>query len=135
MPDTMDLPAVPTARAAGTARPAPVLLPIELANELARTMGVLSDATRLRILFVLVGGERRVLDMQKELAVPQPNLSHHLSLLRMAGMVTVRRDGKCSYYRLTHTAAAQAAVAFPVAGAAIRVDARGAMPAPAAEAK
>ena len=36
----------------------------------------------------------------KRLGCPQPTASHHLGLLKMAGMVSARRQGKHVYYRL-----------------------------------
>ena len=78
---------------------------------------ILSDATRLKLLAILAGGERNVSDLCAALGLPQPTVSHHLSLLRLRRMVETRRDGKRIYYRCTQT------VASPAPGVlSIRVD-------------
>lgn len=60
----------------------------------------LSDATRLRILNLLGGGEVAVSDLVEVLNESQPKISRHLAYLRSAGLVSVRRDGKWIYYGL-----------------------------------
>ncbi len=60
----------------------------------------LSDPTRLRLLGVLQQGECNVTDLCKRLGLPQPTVSHHLGLLRSAGLVANRRDGKQVFYSL-----------------------------------
>ena len=60
-----------------------------------------SDPTRLRIMHLLLDGEWCVGDLVELLEVPQPTASRHLRSLRDAEMVTVRRAGKWSFYRLT----------------------------------
>lgn len=60
----------------------------------------LSDATRLAILEMLRGGEQCVCDLQDELGAAQSRLSFHLKVLRNAGLVTDRREGRWSYYRI-----------------------------------
>ena len=59
-----------------------------------------SDRTRLRILHLLLGGELCVGDIVEVLRVPQPRASRHLSCLRKAGLVDVRKAGLWSYYSL-----------------------------------
>ena len=59
-----------------------------------------SDRTRLRILNLLGTGETCVCDLQSVLDVPQPKVSRHLAYLRKARLVTVRKEGLWSYYRL-----------------------------------
>lgn len=59
-----------------------------------------SDRTRLRILCLLTMGEMCVGDLVKVLQVPQPTTSRHLSYLRRAGLVDVRRSGLWAHYRL-----------------------------------
>lgn len=60
----------------------------------------LSDETRLEILDMLRGGERCVCDLQDALDAAQSRLSFHLKVLREAGLVSDRREGRWSYYRL-----------------------------------
>lgn len=59
-----------------------------------------SDPCRLRILKLLKEGELCVCEIMTALKKPQSSTSHHLSILREAGLVKERRDGKWSYYRL-----------------------------------
>jgi ArsR family transcriptional regulator, arsenate/arsenite/antimonite-responsive transcriptional repressor len=60
----------------------------------------LADATRLRILALLVGGEICVCEMHGALKLPQPTVSRHLAYLRRAGLVETRREGLWIHYRL-----------------------------------
>lgn len=63
-----------------------------------------SDRTRLRLLHLLRGGELCVCDLVAVLRIPQPKASRHLAYLRRAGLVSVRKDGLWSHYRLTPAA-------------------------------
>jgi ArsR family transcriptional regulator len=69
-------------------------------NELSETLKVISDPNRLSILCVLFSGEKCVCEIEEGLAISQPLASHHLGVLREAGMVEVRREGTWSYYSL-----------------------------------
>lgn len=60
----------------------------------------LADATRLRILGLLLSGEVCVCDIHDSLRLPQPKVSRHLAYLRRAGLVETRRDGLWVHYRL-----------------------------------
>jgi ArsR family transcriptional regulator len=60
----------------------------------------LADATRLRILGLLLTGEVCVCDIHESLRVPQPKVSRHLAYLRRTGLVDTRRDGLWVHYRL-----------------------------------
>ncbi len=60
----------------------------------------LGDATRLRILGLLLTGEVCVCDIHESLRIPQPKASRHLAYLRRAGLVETRRDGLWIHYRL-----------------------------------
>ena len=68
----------------------------------------LSDETRLGILEMLRDGERCVCDLQEELEAAQSRLSFHLKVLKDAGLVTDRREGRWSYYTLVPTAFGEA---------------------------
>lgn len=62
---------------------------------------LLSDETRLRILSYLTRDEERhVRALCNLLGQSQPAVSHHLALLRVAGLIESRRDGKHNYYRI-----------------------------------
>jgi ArsR family transcriptional regulator len=60
----------------------------------------LADATRLRILGLLLTGEVCVCHIHESLKVPQPKASRHLAYLRKAGLVEARREGLWMHYRL-----------------------------------
>ena len=60
-----------------------------------------SDPTRLRIILLLAEGERHVGALCEVLDHSQPATSHHLALLRHAGMIAARRQGTNNFYALT----------------------------------
>jgi ArsR family transcriptional regulator len=60
----------------------------------------LADATRLRILGLLLTGEVCVCDIHESLKIPQPKASRHLAYLRRTGLVETRRAGLWVHYRL-----------------------------------
>lgn len=66
--------------------------------ELAESLKVLSDANRLRIMCLLLGGERCVCEVEKELSISQQLASHHLNVLKEAGLLRSRKEGTSSYY-------------------------------------
>jgi len=66
----------------------------------ATALKAMADGTRLGVLRLLMDGERRVGEMQGLLHIDQSLLSHHLRVLRDAGMVVARRAGKAVAYRL-----------------------------------
>ena len=72
----------------------------------ARLFHALSDETRLAILEMLQDGERCVCDLQGELDAAQSRLSFHLKVLREAGLVTDRKEGRWSYYTIVPEALA-----------------------------
>ena len=74
----------------------------------ARLFHALSDETRLGILAMLGDGERCVCDLQDALDAAQSRLSFHLKVLKEAGLVTDRREGRLSYYALVPNAFAEA---------------------------
>ena len=64
----------------------------------------LAHAHRLELLEQLAQGERNVDVLADRTGLSVANASQHLQLLRRAGMVTARRDGKFIYYRLNDDA-------------------------------
>jgi DNA-binding transcriptional ArsR family regulator len=74
-------------------------LPDQLEQDLVQTFKLLSDETRLRILMYLMReGELHVTALCERLDQSQPAVSHHLALLRVAGLIEARRDGKHNFY-------------------------------------
>jgi ArsR family transcriptional regulator len=66
----------------------------------ARLFHALSDETRLSILKRLRHGERCVCELTDALEAAQSRLSFHLRVLREAGLVIDRREGRWMYYTL-----------------------------------
>lgn len=78
----------------------------------------LSDATRLRIVAMLdEHGAMNVTEMCGVLMSSQPAVSHHLALLRVAGIIEPRRQGKNNYYSLGGKGRTLAGVVKAVVGA------------------
>lgn len=76
---------------------------------LARQLKALGDPTRLAIVALLARQEHCVCDLMATLHLPQSTCSHHLGVLKRAGLVRDRRDGKdarWAYYALVPEAAA-----------------------------
>ena len=65
-----------------------------------RAFHALSDATRLQLLSLLRGGERCVCELIEALDAGQSRLSFHLGVLKEAGLVEDRKEGRWVYYRL-----------------------------------
>lgn len=77
------------------------LVGIEEAGRLAEQFKLLADPTRTRLLFALLeAGELCVCDLAETIGVPESSVSHALRLLRTAGIVRNRRDGRMIYYSL-----------------------------------
>lgn len=75
------------------------LMPIDEVAGLAELFKLLGDTSRLRMLYALVdAGELCVCDLAAVVSVPETSVSHALRLLRMAGVVRSRRDGRMAYY-------------------------------------
>jgi ArsR family transcriptional regulator len=66
----------------------------------ARWFHALSDETRLEIVRRLGDGERCVCDLTGALGAAQSRLSFHLKTLKVAGIVTDRKQGRWVYYSL-----------------------------------
>ncbi len=72
-----------------------------MVSDLVQLFKLLSDETRLRILFYLSrSGELHVRALCERLEQSQPAVSHHLALLRVAGLILPRREGKHNFYSI-----------------------------------
>jgi DNA-binding transcriptional ArsR family regulator len=67
---------------------------------LARVFAGISEPTRLRIVLVLLDGERNVGELVSLVAASQGRVSMHLQCLRWCGFVESERRGKYVYYRV-----------------------------------
>src|SRR2546425_6845029 len=72
--------------------------------EMETLFKALADATRLRILGLLLTGEVCVCHIHESLRIPQSKASRHLAYLRRAGLVETRRDGLWIHYRIADLA-------------------------------
>ena len=72
----------------------------------ADKLRVLADVTRLSVMEALLKGPRNVTEINAVLKIDQSLLSHHLKVLRDAGLVTTRREGKSVRYAVAPDAAA-----------------------------
>lgn len=68
---------------------------------------LLAEPKRLLILSLLAHGERCVCDIEVGLGLPQNLVSHHLGVLKRAGILSDRRTGKWVYYRINSEAVAE----------------------------
>src|SRR5208337_3343105 len=66
-----------------------------------KTLKVVADPNRLRILLLLKGEELSVAELQEILVMGQSTISTHLSQLKHAGLVEDRRTGKSNLYHPT----------------------------------
>jgi DNA-binding transcriptional ArsR family regulator len=81
-------------------RSAPALLTHELVDAVADVFHLLGDPTRVRIVDVLMHGERCVSDLADLLGLTESAVSHQLRLLRSARLVRARRAGRMAFYSL-----------------------------------
>jgi ArsR family transcriptional regulator len=80
-------------------------------NSLVDIAKALSDLNRLRVLSMLGAGELCVCQVTEVLRLATSTVSKHMSILRQAGLVEARKEGRWMYYRLVDRpgrAAAQA---------------------------
>jgi len=73
------------------------------ATDLAKVFKALGDPVRLRLLSMIAsraGGEICVCDLTPAFELSQPTISHHLKLLRQAGLIDCERRGTWVYYWL-----------------------------------
>jgi DNA-binding transcriptional ArsR family regulator len=71
----------------------------ELHAEVCKTLG---SPVRIEILESLRNGEKTVGQLSQELRLRQANVSQHLAVLRQRQVVTTRREGTSTYYRVSN---------------------------------
>jgi DNA-binding transcriptional ArsR family regulator len=69
-------------------------------QDCARRLKALADPERLRIVNALFAGPKNVSDLATELESEIVNVSHHLGVLKAAGLVCVERQGRFMIYSL-----------------------------------
>jgi DNA-binding transcriptional ArsR family regulator len=72
----------------------------EQADLVVEVFRMLSDATRIQLLWALADRELSVNDLAERVGKPSPSVSQHLAKLRMARLVRTRREGTQVFYRL-----------------------------------
>ena len=108
--------------AAACCAPGAPPLPVKQREELAARFKALGDPTRIAIVNRLAGREEVCVCEFADLGLSQPTISHHLAVLREAGLVASRRRGTWAYYRLVPEAVG--ALAFALGGAPAETAAR-----------
>lgn len=63
----------------------------------------LSDSCRIRLVAILLSGEFTVQELTAIIGTGQSRISHHLKSLNSAGLLSVKRQGTWSYYRISET--------------------------------
>ena len=75
-------------------------------KQIIQHLKALSEPGRLRLVALLKQGELCVCQLEVALKLSQANVSRHLAILRQAGVVTDRREGRWVYYSLTEPVSA-----------------------------
>ncbi len=70
------------------------------AERMSKSLKAVSDVNRIRILAILATGEYCVSDLVSRLDIDQPKVSHHLAILRQAGVIVSRRQGRHINYSI-----------------------------------
>ena len=72
----------------------------QIRDRQVRICKAFANSTRLHLLDLLGEGEWPLADLQEKLAISKPNLSQHLAILKAAGIVGTRREGRQIYCSL-----------------------------------
>lgn len=73
-------------------------------EKVLKCLKAIADENRARILMILMRGELSVCELMAILKISQPLVSRHLSILKGAGLVRNRREGKLHFYSVTDEA-------------------------------
>ena len=68
---------------------------------MAKILAAVSDGTRLKMLKLLARGELCACVLPRHVGTSQPAVSQHLKVLREAGLVAMRKDGKKRVYSIS----------------------------------
>ncbi len=75
-------------------------LSTQLFEDLAATFSALADGNRVKLCYVLLGGEMRVSDLAAVAGISESAASQHLRILRNLRWVRKRKEGREAYYSL-----------------------------------
>ena len=70
----------------------------EKISEICKALG---DPNRLKIIKLLTDGEQCACKLLEDFQITQPTLSHHMKILSETGLVSVRKEGKWTYYSIS----------------------------------
>lgn len=79
------------------------MVDLEVANQIKANiplLNALADENRMRILTFLAGQNFNVNQISENFAITRPAISHHLTILKQAGIIEINRQGKENYYQL-----------------------------------
>lgn len=76
-------------------------------DRVSDTFQLISDSTRLKILWLLCHSEECVINIAAAIDMSSPAVSHHLRVLKQSGLLYSRREGKEAYYTLADTEEAE----------------------------
>jgi ArsR family transcriptional regulator len=82
------------------ADPGAVASPPIQSDQARALLKALAEPLRLQVIEALGGGERCVCDLTADLGLAQSKLSFHLKVLKEAGLLADRQEGRWIYYRL-----------------------------------
>ena len=77
--------------------------PNEAFSQIAEVFSLLGDKTRAKIFWILSNCEDCVINISAMTEMSSPAVMHHLKLLKMAGLIVSRREGKEVYYKAAET--------------------------------
>jgi DNA-binding transcriptional ArsR family regulator len=77
-----------------------ILSPEHSEEDICKLLALIGQPVRIQILLMVGAGEVCVCHMEAALRMRQASISQHLMILRKAGLVSSRRDGRNIYYRL-----------------------------------
>ena len=75
-------------------------MPVDQVALVVEVFRMLADATRVQVLWALIGREMSVNELAEHVDKPAPSVSQHLAKLRMARLVRTRREGTTIFYTL-----------------------------------
>jgi DNA-binding transcriptional ArsR family regulator len=73
---------------------------LEREAKIADILKALAHPTRVKILKYLSDGEKCVKDIWQELNIPQPTVSQHINIIKNAGIISFRKDGVKTCYKI-----------------------------------
>lgn len=72
-------------------------------RETERLFGIVGEANRIKILLLLSKREMCVCELESALKLPQPTISHHLTILEQSGLLERNKRGRFVFYNLNET--------------------------------